>query len=80
MYMYMYVHMYMYMYVHMCIYTCHVYIMYLWLVAAVGFNQTKYDISEQESAKVCVVLLQGKLTEDVSLQLDTHSGTAEGVA
>ena len=45
-----------------------------------GFNQTKYDVSEQDVAKLCVVLLQGNLTEDVSLQVNTHSGSANGQA
>ena len=68
----------MYMYTRIYMYVCTCIYMYLCLTATVGFNQTMYDISEQDSAKVCVVVLQGKLTEDVSLQLDTYNGSAEG--
>ena len=37
-----------------------------------------YDFGEKETAKICVVLLQGKLTEDVTLQISTYNGTAIG--
>ena len=44
----------------------------------VGFNRQMYDFGEKEMARICVVLLQGKLTENVDLQIATYSGTAIG--
>ena len=35
-----------------------------------------YDFGEGETAEICVVLLQGKLKEDVSINIVTYSGTA----
>lgn len=37
-----------------------------------------YDFGEGETAEICVVLLQGNLTENVSINIFTYSGTAEG--
>ena len=42
----------------------------------VGFSQTMYDVGEGNSVEVCVVVLQGKLMEEVRLHFVTHSGTA----
>ena len=44
----------------------------------VGFEKTAYDIGEEDSAELCVVTLQGRLTGDVSLSVMTQSGTARG--
>ena len=44
----------------------------------VGFERTVYDVSEHESAELCIVVLLGRLTEEVSLHVVAHSGTAIG--
>ena len=45
----------------------------------VGFTASSYSTSEADDVvEVCVTLLSGYLGTDITLQLDTHNGTAEG--
>ena len=45
----------------------------------VGFAASSYTTSEAVAVvEVCVTLLSGQLGTDITLQLDTHNGTAEG--
>ena len=46
----------------------------------VGFAASSYTTSEAVAVvEVCVTLLSGQLGTDITLQLDTHNGTAEGI-
>ena len=50
-----------------------------YFAAIVGFERETYDVGEQdEHATVCVVVLNGTIVENISLQLNTHDGTAMG--
>jgi hypothetical protein len=45
----------------------------------VGFTTSSYTVSETEGeVEVCVGVVGGQLGTDITLQLDTHSGTAVG--
>jgi hypothetical protein len=47
-------------------------------VLNVGFTADSYTVHEADgSVQVCVQILSGELGADITLQLDTHSGTAE---
>ena len=38
-----------------------------------------YDVSEQDNtARLCVVVLNGMLVNNTSLKVTTHNGTADG--
>ena len=48
-------------------------------VVVVGFAQSTYTFSEASGAvQVCVQLREGQLGTELSLQVHTHSGTAQG--
>ena len=46
------------------------------LTALVGFERTMYDVSEHDTAKVCVGVLSGRLSEDAVIQVSSSRGTA----
>ena len=55
--------------------------MYVYAEADLGFRNIQYTTSEADTAvQVCVTVLKGMLGTVVTLQLDTHSETAEGNA
>ena len=49
------------------------------LAVVVGFAQSTYTFSEDSGGvQVCVQLREGQLGTELSLQVHTHSGTAQG--
>ena len=46
----------------------------------VGFTESSYSSTEAEAVLVCVAVLSGELGTDITLHLDSRSGTALGEA
>ena len=44
----------------------------------VGFTESSYSSSEAEAVEVCVAVLSGELGTDITLHLDSLSGSALG--
>ena len=43
-----------------------------------GFTESSYSSTEAEAVQVCVTVLSGELGTDITLHLDSRSGTALG--
>ena len=43
-----------------------------------GFTESSYSSTEAEAVEVCVAVLSGELGTDITLHLDSLSGTALG--
>ena len=44
--------------------------------ASVGFERAMYDVSEHETAEVCIILLNGTLLENINVRVTSKQGTA----
>ena len=49
------------------------------LVIAIGLKNSSYSSTEAEAVRVCVAVLSGELGTNITLHLDSHSGTAQGI-
>ena len=45
-----------------------------------GFTESSYSSTEAEAVRVCVAVLSGELGTDITIHLDSLSGTALGEA
>ena len=52
------------------------YIPTCFFTALIGFERMEYDVSEHEDAWVCMILMNGVLIEDITLEINSHRGTA----
>ena len=43
-----------------------------------GFTESSYSSSEAEAVEVCVAVLSGELGTNITVHLDSLSGSAEG--
>ena len=54
----------------------HMYIPTCFFTALIGFEGMEYDVSEHEDARVCIILMNGVLIQDITLEINSHEGTA----
>ena len=54
----------------------HIHCVFLFLVVSIGFDQSAYDIFENERLVNVTIVLNGLISRDVVVTLNTRDGTA----